>query len=154
MAVFQPVVFTLDDERYGLNIADVNAIENRQQVVRVPNASENIKGIINLRGDVIPLFDLRTKFKMPPKMATDRTQFIIVNIGTNLIAIEVDGVEEIHSLEESAMVTMPIIAKGQGVEYFENIAKVGDKLIILINPKKLLTEQELETVEKLVEETK
>lgn len=154
MAIFQPVIFNLDNECYGLDIENVNAIEHYQDVVRVPNASKNIKGIINLRGEVIPVYDLRAKFNTPNQQAVANSEFIIVKIGENKIAIEVDGVQEIHNFEESQMVEMPLIAKGEGVDYFQSVARIDNKLVIIVNPKKLLTEAELEAVEQLVEDTK
>ena len=152
MEVFQSVVFKLDEERYGLDITYVNGIEREQSVVRVPNASRNIKGIINLRGEVIPVLNLRAKFNMPNQTSSEETEFIIINLPNNKVALEVDSVDEINNVEDVNMVDMPVIAKGTGVKYFDRVAKVGDNLIILINALELLSDDELEAVEKLVEE--
>ena len=154
MAGFQPVVFRLDNEKYGLDISTVNAIEHNQSVVRVPNAAANIKGIMNLRGEVVPVYDLRSKFNTPNREPSGVTEYIIINLEKNKIAIEVDSVEEIHTLDTAEMIEMPLIAKGEGVEYFENIAKIGNDLIIIVNPYKLLSEAEQKAVDKLIEDTK
>ena len=96
MAVFQPIVFKLGNEIYGVNIAYVNAIEQGQEIVRVPNSSGNIKGIINLRGEVIPVVDLKAKFKSASASSgEDSGQLIIVNLENRKIAMEVDGVETV-----------------------------------------------------------
>ncbi len=153
MAVFQPVVFRLGKELYGINISYVNAIENAQQVVRVPNASSNIKGIINLRGEVIPVVNLRAKFNVPDTAAPGETELVIINLERNKIALEVDGVEEIHNIDAADIADMPVIAKGMGVEYFESVAKANGRLIIMINPHELLSEDESRTVDKLTEST-
>lgn len=151
MAVFQPIVFKLGNEIYGVNIAYVNAIEQGQEIVRVPNSSGNIKGIINLRGEVIPVVDLKAKFKSASASSgEDSGQLIIVNLENRKIAMEVDGVEKIQHLEEKDIVDMPVIAKGTGVEYFSKVAKVDGRLIIMIEPEKLLSESESSIVDTLV----
>lgn len=149
MAFFQPVVFRLDNEKYGMNISYVSGIEYEQTIVRVPNSSRNIKGIINLRGEVIPVLDLRTKFNMDNLTAPKDAELIIVNLPNNKIAIEVDGVEQIHHIDENDIVDMPEIAKSSGAGYFDRVAKLDGKLIIIINPLELLSEEELQTVNEL-----
>lgn len=148
MAVFQPVVFKLNEERYGVDIKHVNGIEREQTIIRIPNSSSTIKGIINLRGDVIPVIDLKAKFATPGAQKS-KTELIIVNVDTGLLALEVDGVDEIQYIDTDNIVEMPVIAKGQGVEYFEKIAKVNGNLIIMINPHKLLSDAEAEHVESI-----
>ena len=149
MAFFQPVVFRLDNEKYGINISYVSGIEYEQTIVRVPNSSRNIKGIINLRGEVIPVLDLRTKFNMANLTAPKDAELIIINLPNNKIAIEVDGVEQIHHIDENDIVDMPEIAKSGGADYFDRVAKLDGKLIIIINPLELLSEEELLAVNEL-----
>lgn len=149
MAFFQPVVFRLDNEKYGINISYVSGIEYEQTIVRVPNSSRNIKGIINLRGEVIPVLDLRTKFNMDNLTAPKDAELIIINLPNNKIAIEVDGVEQIHHIDENDIVDMPEIAKSSGAGYFDRVAKLDGKLIIIINPLELLSEEELQAVNEL-----
>lgn len=147
---FQPVVFKLNNEIYGVDITHVNGIEREQAIIRVPNTSSTIKGIINLRGEVIPVIDLKAKFGAESRNTKD-TELIIVNLKTGMLALEVDGVEEIQNIDTANIVDMPAIAKGEGVEYFESIAKVNNQLIIMINPHKLLSETEAGNVEMLAE---
>ena len=148
--VFQAVVFKLNEERYGVDINYVNGIEREQTVIRVPNTSSTIKGIINLRGEVIPVINLKAKFGAPYE-DKDKTELIIVNLKKGRLALEVDGLDEIHNIDAENIVDMPLIAKGEGVEYFDRIAKVNGKLIIMINPQKLLSEKEADNVELLAE---
>ena len=148
--VSQAVVFKLNEERYGVDINYVNGIEREQTVIRVPNTSSTIKGIINLRGEVIPVINLKAKFGAPYE-DKDKTELIIVNLEKGRLALEVDGVDEIHNIDAENIVDMPLIAKGEGVEYFDRIAKVNGKLIIMINPQKLLSEKEADNVELLAE---
>lgn len=152
MAFLQPIVFKLGNENYGINIAYVNAIEHDQEIVRVPNSSGNIKGIINLRGEIIPVVDLKSKFNSANKEMAANSQLIIVQNNGRKIAIEVDAVEKIQNLEEKDIVNMPTIAKGEGVDYFSTVAKVDGQLIIMIEPEKLLSETESSVVDSLVNE--
>ena len=147
---FQPVVFKLNNEVYGVDITHVNGIEREQTIIRVPNTSSTIKGIINLRGEVIPVINLKAKFGAECQESKD-TELIVVNLESGKLAIEVDGVEEIQNIDAANIVDMPTIAKGEGVEYFERIAKVNNQLIIMINPHKLLSDAEAGNVEMLAD---
>lgn len=149
MAYFQPIIFKLNDEMYGMNILNVSGIENGHKISRVPNSSGDIKGIINLRGDVIPVVNLKAKFGMPYDSNMDSETLIIAKTSTNIIALEVDAVEKIYNLEEADVVNMPVIAKGNGVYYLNKVAKINDKLIIMVDPDKLLSEEESVAVQKL-----
>lgn len=150
MAGLQPIIFTLGEEAYGINIDFVNAIENGQEIVRVPNSSGNIKGIINLRGEVIPVVDLKAKFNAEDRTYSDKRELIIVNNNNRKIAIEVDTVEKIQHIEDNEIVDMPVIAKGEGVDYFGKVAKIDNRLIIMVEPEKLLSETESSAVDILI----
>lgn len=149
MAAFQPIIFNLGDELYGINIINVRAIEQTQTIVRVPNSSSNIKGIINLRGEIIPVIDLKAKFGLG---GTDNGQheLIIVNNKDRKIALEVDGVQNIKHIKDEDIVDMPDVAKGDGVRYFNKVAKAEGRLIIMIEPEFLLTEEESSVVDNLI----
>ena len=149
MATFQPKIFNLGEELYGINIIYVSAIEQTQKIVRVPNSSDSIKGIINLRGEVIPVIDLKAKFGLA---GTDSSQpeLIIVNNNNRKIALEVDGVQNIRHIEDEDIVDMPGVAKGDGVRYFNKVAKAEGRLIIMIEPEYLLTEEESSVVDNLI----
>ena len=102
MEEFKPVVFRVGAQKFGVDINIVRGIEKEQDIVDVPNTAEYIKGIINLRGDVIPVYSLKKKFHMPDDKC-DEPQYIIVMIKGSLMALEVDGVEEIHNVEEDML---------------------------------------------------
>ena len=148
MANFQPIVFKLNEEMYGINILNVSGIENGHEIIRVPNSSGDIKGIINLRGDIIPVVDLKAKFGLPSDNK-DQDSLIIVKTSINNIALEVDAVEKIYNLEEADVVDMPVIAKGNGVYYLNKVAKINNKLIIMIDPDKLLSDEEAVAVKEI-----
>ncbi|MGN0378424.1 MAG: chemotaxis protein CheW [Butyrivibrio sp.] len=153
MQYFQLMVFRLGDEYYGLDITNVHSIEKKQDIVRVPNSSPNIKGIINLRGEIIPVIDLKSKFCMEDKATDIKTdELIIINLTDNRIALAIDGVEKIYNVTSDDIRKMPSIAKGAGVTYFTGVVKLDDKLVILIDPMELLSEEEREAVEKIIDD--
>lgn len=152
MAMFQAVVFKLNEKKYGVDIGFVNSIEKEQKVIKVPNSSTSIKGIVNLRGEVIPVIDLKDKFGLDYEPG-ENTEMIIVNHGDGKLGLEVDIVNEIHNIDADDIVDLPIIAKGDGVEYFERVAKDKEDLIIMVNPDKLLSDAEADSAAAIVEST-
>ncbi len=149
MGTFQPVVFRLDKELYGLDINQVEAIETRQDVVRVPNASKNIKGITNLRGEVIPVISMRAKFACENQMTPDSVALIIVRCGGQKMALEVDEAEEIHNIEDTDVSDIPTVTIGEGVEYLTKVVKSQNRLIIIVDPSKLLSKEEMQIADQL-----
>lgn len=151
MEELQVIIFTLENENYGIDIEGVSGIEADHEIVRVPNSSRNIKGIINLRGEVIPVIDLKNKFNIPNDGVYEDNQVIIVNTDECKIALLVDGVKEIHSIEGEDIVEMPSVARGEGVTYFDKVVRKDGNLIIIIRPEMLLSEDEKETARQLTD---
>lgn len=150
MEDFKPVVFKLENELYGLDILNVQGIEKDQQVVRVPNTASYIKGIMNLRGEVIPVYSLRKKFNLPDTNRTD-IQYIIVRTNGNLLALEVDAVDEIHNVEGENVHVVPSIVNSADTRYFDKVLKTNRGLIITIDINKLLTDEEVDQIQQLKE---
>lgn len=146
----KPIVFRVGNELYGIDIKYVNAIEKDQDIVRVPNASSSIKGIINLRGDIIPVYNLRDKFKLPP--SPNQTKLIIANLPDMKLAVEVDEVEEIDDLTEDEIRNFPRIASNPDTAYFVKVANKNGRLILIIDIHNLLTASEAEDAKQLMEE--
>ncbi len=151
MANFQPIVFKINKELYGIDLMCVSAIEKDQQIVSVPNASSSIKGIINLRGEIIPVYSLRDKFKLPP-MESDETNLIICNLDNMRLAVEVDAVEEINHIGDEQISAFPRIALNPETRFFTKVANVDGKLILIIDMNNLLTDEEEESAKQLMEE--
>ncbi len=148
MALVKPVVFSLNDELYGVDINHVLGIEKEQQIVRVPNTVSYIKGIINLRGEIIPVYDLKRKFQVPQNDNADM-QYIIVRVKNSKIALEVDGVTEIHEVMNEDLYDMPSIVKNVDTAYFDRVIRSDKSLIIVINAEYLLTEDEMEKLDEM-----
>lgn len=148
MDEFKPIVFKLDNELYGFDISRVQGIEKEQQVVRVPNTAAYIKGIMNLRGHVVPVYSLRKKFGMPEGTSKD-VQYVIVNVNRMLIAFEVDGVDEIHNIDNQNIHNVPSIVTNEDTRYFDKVLKTDKGLVITVDIDKLLTDEELGQIEQM-----
>lgn len=149
MEEFKPVVFKVGEQKFGVDINLVQGIEKEQMIVPVPNTAEYIKGIINLRGQVIPVYSLRKKLNIVAK-ENEEPQHIIVWIKGNLMALEVDGVEEIHNVEADMLHRVPAIIGSGTTKYIQNVVSSEKDLIIIIDINELLSEEELESLDKLV----
>jgi purine-binding chemotaxis protein CheW len=145
------VIFTLGDEEYGLDIMIVNAIEKYTDIVRVPNGPECIKGIINLRGDVIPVYSLRKKFGLKEKDNDENTKLVITKSNHIMMAYEVDAVKEIIEIPDDSISETPIIVRSRNTTYIKNIANINGRMIILLNHNGILTDKEQENIELLME---
>ncbi len=142
MATLQQVVFKLDKEEYGLDIMKVNGIEKYQEVVNIPNSPNYIVGMINLRGEVLPIFSLRKKFDLVDKATDDETKIIVAYTNNIKVGFIVDAVEEIMQIDEGDIETAPPIVKGFDRKYIKSIAKIEDRIITLIDIELFVTDEE------------
>lgn len=132
------VIFKLDGEYYGLNIHNVENIEKRTDITRVPHTKPYIKGIINLRGNVIPIVDLRVRFHLPAVEASEETRIIIINHNDLKIGMIVDSSSETLQLSESEIDIAPSIKASQEDDFVKEIGKHNNRIIMLIDLKKVL----------------
>ncbi len=146
---FKAVVCNLDEQLFGIDISMVRGIEKEQQVVAVPNSADYIKGIMNLRGEIIPIYSLRRKFGMEELQG--ETQFIIVRIGDMPLAIEVDGVGEIFQADETTMFDTPKIVISKNTRYISKVINDNGRLILLIDVNKLLSDDEITGISSIIE---
>lgn len=146
----KPVVFKLGNQAFGVDISLVLGIENQINIVNVPNAVSYVKGIINLRGQVVPVYSLKRKFNIPDDEPSRNS--IIINTGDVMIALEVDEVLEISDIREENIVPMPVMIKTIETKYLDRVANIDGKLVILLDVTKLLTEEEEAGVKKLAED--
>ena len=145
---FKTVVCNLGDSLYGIDITCVRGIEREQEIVQVPNTASYIKGIMNLRGDVIPVYSLRKKFGMP-EAATEDIQYIVVYTNGTLLALEVDNVDEIHNIDDNDIHVVPSIVTNSDTRYFDKVLKTSRGLIITIDIDKLLSDDEMSQIEQM-----
>ncbi|SFR73442.1 chemotaxis protein CheW [Anaeromicropila populeti] len=150
MAAIKHILFLIGKETYGVEVQYIKGIEKYEEFISIPNAPSYIEGIINLRGEVIPVFSLRQKFNMPKVEPTENTKLIIVKTGGIVIGLEVDAVKEIAEIAEEAIREAPFIIKGDKTKYIQSIANVEDGLCVILNIDGLLDEQEKADLEGLI----
>lgn len=140
------LTFILGDETYGLEIKYVTEIIGFQEFTRMPELPDYVRGIINLRGKIIPIMDVRLRFKKEPKVYTDRTCIIIVDIKEISIGLIVDGVSEVLTIKDEEIVDPPSLGKDFNHRFIKNIGKAENGIKLLLDCEKLLAEEELETL--------
>jgi purine-binding chemotaxis protein CheW len=137
------LTFALGEETYGIEIRHVTEIIGIQTITQLPELADYIKGIINLRGKIIPVMDVRLRFKKVYREYTDRTCIIVININDILIGLIVDSVSEVISIAEQDIVEPPQMNKGTYKKYIKSIGKVGNDVKLLLDCERLLLEEEL-----------
>jgi purine-binding chemotaxis protein CheW len=137
------LTFHLAGEDYGIDIAYVTEIIGIQKITEVPDMPPFIKGVINLRGKVIPVMDVRLRFNMAAKEYGERTCIIVVDIGGTAVGLVVDEVREVADIPESQVEPAPNTGKGKSSRYLKGMGKMDDEVKILLNVEKLLYDEEL-----------
>lgn len=150
------LTFELDSEEYGLEILKVKEIIGIMDITTVPQTPPYVKGVINLRGKVIPVIDLRLKFKMKPLEYNERTCIIVVNIAGKsgskiMIGIVVDSVSEVLNVREDDIEDAPAFGTSLDTEYILGMAKVEGGVKILLNIDKVLSAEEIVALDKASE---
>ena len=137
------LTFALGEEVFGIGINCVKEIIGLQPINPIPEAPEHIKGIVNLRGKVFPVIDMRLKFKKQPEPYTDRTCIIVIDAGENSVGLIVDRVAEVSTMKDEDIAPPPAKWAGAGGRYLSGIGKQGEHIILLLDCEKLFTEQEI-----------
>ena len=147
---FQLVTFHLGDELYGVNIMDVKEIVKIQPVRFIPNAPYYVEGIINLRGEIIPIIALHKRFniKSVPKTEDDEIEggFIILNIDNSKIGIIIDKVARVVSVKAEEVKDPPQMLSGIGTEYIEGVIREENGYLIMLNIRKVFNAKELQKI--------
>lgn len=141
------LTFALGKEFYGIEIRYVTEIIGIQPITEVPELPEYIRGIINLRGKIIPVMDVRLRFKKPPKEYNDRTCVIVVDIRNISIGLVVDSVSEVLAIREEDIVSPPEVGKGLNNRYIKGVGKVGSDVKLILDCDRLLKEQEIDSLD-------
>ncbi|MFW5649348.1 MAG: chemotaxis protein CheW [Candidatus Alkaliphilus sp. MAG34] len=142
------LTFSLGNEFYGIEIKHVTEIIGIQPVTEIPELPDHIKGIINLRGKIIPVMDVRLRFKKPPREYNDRTCVIVIDIKDVSVGLIVDSVSEVLSINEEDIVSPPNVKK-DGNKYIKAIGKVGDEIKLILDCDKLLSDDEIGSLESI-----
>jgi purine-binding chemotaxis protein CheW len=140
------LTFSLADEEYGLEILKVREIIGIMDITAVPQMPAYVKGVINLRGKVIPVIDLRLKFGLPPAEYTDQTCIVVVDVGT-LTGIIVDTVQEVLDIETAQIDPPPPLGANVDTTFILGLGKVKDEVKILLDLDKVLSTEDLREIE-------
>lgn len=139
----QYVTFTLEDEVYGINVMQVQEVLREIEVAPVPGAPHYVTGIINLRGNVVSVIDARTRFGLQRRESTPLTRIIVIEAQQQIIGILVDSVAEVVDMEMSEIETAPNVGNEETARYIDGVVSRDERLLILVDLNKLLTEAEL-----------
>jgi purine-binding chemotaxis protein CheW len=148
--LIQVVSFKLGSEEYGVDIAQVQEIIRLVEITHVPRAPRFMEGVINLRGQLIPIIDLRTRFGMPRAASTKSTRIIVTEIGSKRVGMVVDAVSEVLNIPAENLEEAPEMIVGVGTEYIQGVGKVDDRLIIMLDLTMVVSgdeKRELDTLE-------
>jgi purine-binding chemotaxis protein CheW len=132
------LTFMVDKEEYGIEIRHVTEIIGILNITEVPDRPSYVMGVINLRGKVLPVMDVRLRFNLPKREYDDRTCIIVININGETVGLIVDRVAEVLDIPKSEIAESPKVNKGESSKYIKGIGKVGDKVKILLNVDALL----------------
>jgi purine-binding chemotaxis protein CheW len=144
LELLQLVSFTIENEEFGVDILKVQEINRMFQITKVPNSPEFVDGVINLRGRVIPVLDLRTKLSLPRKAHDKDTRIIVVELDGRTIGFIVDKVKEVLRIPNSIIEPPPDMVAGLNAEYITAVGKLEDRLLILLDLEKIISCKEKE----------
>ncbi|HEY8519031.1 MAG TPA: chemotaxis protein CheW [Gammaproteobacteria bacterium] len=141
------LVFRLGDEEYGIDILSVQEIRRYEAVTRIVNTPEFIKGVINMRGTIVPIVDLRIKFKLEKVVYDDFTVVVILNVADRVVGIVVDAVSDVIAVDDESLRPAPQFAGHVDDDYLDGLATVDQRMIIVVNIESLITTPELGLVD-------
>jgi purine-binding chemotaxis protein CheW len=141
------LTFTLGREEYGIDILKVQEIRGYDAVTTIANTPEFIKGVINLRGIIVPIVDMRIKFKLGEVSYDETTVVIILNFANRVVGMVVDGVSDVTMLKPEEIKPAPEFGASLDTKYLRGLGTVGERMIILVDIEKLITSREMELAE-------
>lgn len=149
------VTFKSGHEYYGIKIQYVNEIIVFQEITEIPESEDYIKGLINLRGKIIPVIDVRLRFKQKPIEYNDRTCIIVLNVNGTVVGLIVETIAEVVEIPEENILPSPTIGNSEKAQnvFVHSIGKVGDTVKLLLDPDKLLNDEDLTMLEQISTDT-
>lgn len=148
--ILQLVTFRLGNEEYSMDILKVQEIIRHMALTKVPRAPDFVDGVINLRGRVIPVLDLRKRFGMAADERTHETRIIVVDVDGKTVGLKVDAVSEVLRMPASSVEPPPAIVMGIESEYIKGVGKLDSRLIILLDVAKILSRSEKDALGNIV----
>ncbi|GAU09451.1 chemotaxis protein CheW [Desulfoplanes formicivorans] len=140
--LLQLVTFSIGEEEFGVEILKVQEIIRMLEITRVPKAPDFVEGVINLRGKVIPVIDLRLRFGLQTKGHDKKTRIIVIEINQMIVGFVVDSVSEVLRIPASTIEPPPPVISGLDSEYISGVGKLDDRLLIMLDLNRLLSREE------------
>lgn len=148
----QYLSFNLDNEHYAIEVQKVNEVQEFEKLTKIPNMPRSMIGVINLRGRVVPIIDLRIKFGLPEKDRDVDTSIIVLDLHLNesdeelILGVLVDSVDEVMSLDDNQIDPPPRLGSAINSDFIEGMGKVDDKFYILLDTQRVFTTEDYEAV--------
>lgn len=146
------LIFTLGSEEYGIEILKVQEIRGYDRVTHIANTPDFIAGVTNLRGVIVPILDLRVKFRLPSAEIDDNTVTIVLSLKDRVVGIVVDGVSDVMSLTAEQIKPAPDFSTLLSSKYLLGLGTLEERMIILVDIEKLLNSEEMDIVQRLADE--
>jgi purine-binding chemotaxis protein CheW len=137
------LAFTLGQEEYGIDIQKVSEIRSYETPTRIANAPEFVKGVVNLRGLIVPIVDMRIKFNLGTPTYTEFTVVIILNIGTRVVGMVVDRVSDVTTLLPEQIKPAPEIGSAMNTEHIVGLGTIDERMLILVDIDKLMSSADM-----------
>jgi purine-binding chemotaxis protein CheW len=141
------LTFTLGNEEYGIDILKVQEIRGYEAVTTIAHAPEFIKGVINLRGIIVPIVDMRIKFNLGNVSYDETTVVIVLNFANRVVGMVVDGVSDVITLKADQIKPAPEFGASLDTKYLMGLGTVDDRMIILVDIERLMTSRDMELIE-------
>lgn len=143
----QLVSFVIDGEEFGIDILKVQEIIRPVPITRVPKAPPFVEGVINLRGRIVPVIDARRRFGLPARAADDDSRIVVVELEDRTVGFVMDAVREVIRVDRSVIEPPPELAVGIDADYIRGVAKLDDRLVILLDVERVLADDELDVLD-------
>ncbi|THC43204.1 chemotaxis protein CheW [Massilia sp. Mn16-1_5] len=147
--VLEALAFKLGNEEYGIKILKVQEIRGYESVTRIASAPEHVKGVVNLRGTIVPIVDMRIKFKLGEPTYNQFTVVIILNIQDRVVGMVVDSVSDVISLTADQIKPAPDMGGALNTDYLVGLGTVDERMIILVDIDRLMSSEEMGVIESI-----
>jgi len=144
--LMQLVTFSIGEEEFGVDILKVQEIIRMMGITKVPKAPNFVEGVINLRGNVIPIVDLRKRFGLDAREHDKHTRIIVIEINSTIVGFIVDAVSEVLRIPAGTVEPPPPVVAGFDSEYISGVGKLEDRLLILLDLNRLLSSEEVDVL--------
>ncbi len=152
MAEIKVVSFKVGEEEYAIDIMKIDSVSEMLKVMKLPGMPAFIMGVTNLRGEVIPVINTRSKFGLEKKERNEKDRIVVVYIGDKKVGIVVDEVREVLTLHHEQVEEPPTTVGSMSAKYISAIAKLEDRMLIILDIDKILTTEEITKLDKIMEQ--